>query len=138
VTPLTDVYALGVVAYEMLVGRPPFVGELATVLHAHAYVEPPSPLEAVPGLGDDRSAALTASLAGVLLRALAKPAAERYPGAGEFVRALREAAEARARRERQQAELAHLLDQARQAREAGDWLKVQACCVQAMGLSRLQ
>jgi len=129
VTPLTDVYALGVVAYEMLVGRPPFVGELATVLHAHAY-------EAVPGLGDDRLATLTADLAAVLLRVLAKAPTERYPGAGEFVRALREAAEARARQEQQRAELARLLEQARQAREAGDWLKVQSCCVRAMGVDR--
>jgi len=136
VTPLTDVYALGVVAYEMLVGRPPFVGGVATVLHAHAYAEPPSPLEAVPGLGDERAAALTADLAAVLLRALAKPVAERYASAGEFVRALREAAEARARQEQQQAELAHLLEQARQAREAGDWLKVQTCCVRAMEVDR--
>jgi len=136
VTPLTDVYALGVVAYEMLVGRLPFTGELATVLHAHAYTEPPSPLEVAPGLGDDRSATLTADLAEVLLRALAKSPAERYPGAGEFVRALREAAEARTRREQQQAELAHLLEQARQARQAGDWLKVQTCCVRAMGVDR--
>jgi len=136
VTPLTDVYALGVVAYEMLVGRPPFVGEIATVLHAHAYVKPPSPLEAMPGLGDDRAAALTAELAAVLLRALAKPAAERYPGAGEFVQALRDSAEARARPEQQPAELARLLEQARQAREAGDWLAVQDCCVQAMRVDR--
>jgi len=136
VTPLTDVYALGVVAYEMLVGRPPFVGELATVLYAHANTEPLSPLEAVPDPGDDRAAALTADLAAVLLRALAKPAAERYPGAGEFVQALREAREARARQEQQQAELVHLLEEARQAREAGDWLKVQDCCVQAMGVDR--
>jgi len=136
VTPLTDVYALGVVAYEMLVGRPPFVGEVATVLHAHAYAEPPSPLEAVLTLGDGCPVTLTADLAAVLLQALAKPPAERYPGAGEFVRALREAAEARARQEQQQSELAHLLEQARQARQAGDWLTVQACCVQAMGVDR--
>jgi len=136
VTPLTDVYALGVVAYEMLVGRPPFVGELATVLHAHAYAEPPSPLEAVLALGDGCPAALTADLAAVLLRALAKPAAERYPGAGEFVRALRNAAEVRTRRQQRQAELARLLEQARKARESGDWLKVQACCVQAMVVDR--
>jgi len=136
VTPLTDVYALGIVAYEMLVGRPPFVGELATVLHAHAYTEPPSPLEAVLALGDGCPATLTADLAAVLLRALAKAPAERYASAGEFVRALRAAAEAHARQEQQQAELAHLLDQARQAREAGDWLKVQTCCVRAMGVDR--
>jgi len=133
VTPLADVYALGVVAYEMLVGQPPFVGDTMAVLHAHAYTEPPSPLEAVPGLRDDPSAVLTADLAIVLLRALAKPAAERYASAGEFVRALREAAEASARREQQQAELVRLLEQARQA---GDWLAVQGYCVQAMGVDR--
>jgi len=138
VTLLADVYALGVVAYEMLVGRPPFVGELATVLYAHANTEPPSPLEAVAGLGDDRAATLTADLAAALLQALAKPPAERYSGAGEFVRALREAAEARARQEQQQSELAHLLEQAWQARETGNWLAVQTYCVRAMEVDRNQ
>jgi serine/threonine-protein kinase len=87
ITPLTDVYALGVLAYEVLVGRPPFQGELATILHAHAHQAPPSPLELAPELGDD--------LAGVLLQALAKPPAERYPGAGALMAALQEAATAR-------------------------------------------
>jgi len=68
ITPLTDMYALGVIAYEMLVGRQPFVGNLATVLYAHVHEKPPSPLEFGPNLGGD--------LAKVLRRALAKPPAK--------------------------------------------------------------
>jgi len=37
------VYALGVLAYELLSGKPPFVGDTASVLHAQVY-EPPPPL----------------------------------------------------------------------------------------------
>lgn len=128
ITPLTDVYALGVVAYEMLTGCVPFEGESLTVLHAHAYEMPPSPLDFIPDLGDD--------LAEVLRLALAKPPAERYPGAGALVAALRQVAEARTRQERQQEELAQLLAQAQAAREAGDWLAVQNFCVQAMQVDR--
>jgi serine/threonine-protein kinase len=48
--PATDIYALGILAYQLLAGRPPFVGDTAYVLHAQAY-EPPPPLHALrPGL----------------------------------------------------------------------------------------
>ena len=112
----------------MFTGRVPFEGEAVTVLHAHAYDSPPSPLEFLPDLGNDLSAAL--------LRALAKPPAERYPSARAFVTALREVAETRVRQERKQEELAHLLTQARAACEAGDWLAVQDFCVRAMQVDR--
>jgi serine/threonine protein kinase/formylglycine-generating enzyme required for sulfatase activity len=127
VTSLTDVYALGVVAYEMLVGRPPFVGKLATVLHAHAYVEPPSPLEAVPGLGDDLSA--------LLLRALAKPPAGRYPTARAFVAALRDLTQARVAAAGQEATLKQLEVQARKSLESGKWLEALNHCVQMIRLA---
>jgi hypothetical protein len=84
VGPYTDRYNLGLVAYEILCGRRPFVGGGAiSLLHAHAEEPPPSPLEAVPELGE--------AAAAVLLRALSKKPAERYPSAGAFVTALREA-----------------------------------------------
>ena len=128
VTPLTDVYALGIVTYEMLVGQPPFAGELATVLHAQAYDAPTPPLELAPDLGADLAQALT--------RGLAKPPAERYPNASALVTALRQVAETRARQHVQQQELAQLLDKAQAARQAGDWLALQDLCVKVMQLDR--
>ena len=127
VTPLTDVYALGVVAYEMLVGRPPFVGEWATVLYAHANTEPPSPLEIAPGLGSDLSA--------LLLRVLAKPPAGRYPTARAFVAALRDLTQARVAAAEQEATLKQLEVQARKSLESGEWLEALNHCVQMIRLA---
>lgn len=41
--PAADIYALGVLTYQMLAGRLPFRGELAQVLEQHAH-QPPPPL----------------------------------------------------------------------------------------------
>jgi predicted Ser/Thr protein kinase/tetratricopeptide (TPR) repeat protein len=128
VTPLTDVYALGIVTYEMLVGQPPFAGELATVLHAQAYDAPTPPLELAPDLGAD--------LAQALMRGLAKLPGERYPNASALVTALRQAAESRARQHVQQQELGQLLEKAQAARQASDWLALQDLCVKVMQLDR--
>jgi serine/threonine protein kinase len=46
VGPATDIYAFGVLAYQLLAGRPPFMGDTAYVLHAHAY-EQPAPLRQI-------------------------------------------------------------------------------------------
>src|SRR4029077_11143924 len=67
----TDIYGLGAVAYFMLTGRPPFVGENAMavmVAHARDPVTPPSQIRAeVP-----------ADLERVVLRCLAKKQDDRY------------------------------------------------------------
>jgi serine/threonine-protein kinase len=68
-----DLYAMGVVVYTLLVGRPPFAHDdpLETV-RAHAFELPPPP---------SRWAALPVELEAVILRALAKRPEERHPDA---------------------------------------------------------
>ncbi|RLC77738.1 MAG: hypothetical protein DRI81_08150 [Chloroflexi bacterium] len=126
VTPLTDVYALGVIAYETLTGRVPFGGELPAVLHAHAYDLPPAPLEIAPHLGDD--------LNDVLLRALTKPPSERYPSAGALVAALREVTDARTEAAQRETTLEQLETQAQKLLKDGEWLEAFDCCTRMMRL----
>jgi hypothetical protein len=128
ITSATDVYALGVVAYEMLCGRPPFEGETLTVMYAHAYDQPPSPLEFVPDLGVD--------LGAVLLRALNKSPSARYASARALVAAMQQVQQLRQQHAQHRSELAQLIVQAQAARTAKEWLLVQGFCVQIMQIDR--
>jgi serine/threonine-protein kinase len=75
----TDVYGLGAVLYEILTGRPPFGGEeFLVILHRVREEEPARPRQVAP----DVSPALEA----VCLKAMAKEAAARYPGAADVAR----------------------------------------------------
>jgi len=79
-----DLYALGVVLYELTTGRVPFPGNdpLATISqHLHAPVVPPRVLQ--PDL--------PRAIETVILRLLAKDPAQRFATAGETATALREA-----------------------------------------------
>jgi serine/threonine-protein kinase len=81
ITPQTDVYALGIVVFEMLTNQLPFHADTpAAVLLQHMNTEPPSPRTIDPGV--------PAALDTVLFRALAKRARDRWHSAGEFARAL--------------------------------------------------
>jgi serine/threonine-protein kinase len=82
-----DVYALGCVLYEMLAGEPPFGGPTAQAILARHALDP------VPRLRTIRPT-ISPLLETVATRALAKVAADRYPSAQEFKRALVQAAEA--------------------------------------------
>jgi serine/threonine-protein kinase len=76
-----DIYALGAVAYFLLIGRPPFGGRWIKELrdaHAHQAVTRPSLLRpSVP-----------ADLESVILRCLAKAPTDRYPSADSLAAAL--------------------------------------------------
>jgi serine/threonine-protein kinase len=79
-TPRADVYSLAVIAFEALVGRRPFVGNVGDLLHRVATVPPPAPRSLNPGLPEAMDVLFS--------RALAKEPARRPASAGEFLQEL--------------------------------------------------
>ncbi|WP_437662650.1 protein kinase domain-containing protein [Sorangium sp. So ce1182] len=86
VDPRADIYALGAMIFELLTGRPPFVGEAAEVRQAHVArrPDPPSSFAPLPPAADD-----------AVLRCLAKAPEARPARAGDVARALAAALGAR-------------------------------------------
>ena len=81
VGPPADLYALAIVAYEMLVGRVPFQSATpVAVLTKHLHEPPAPPSTIAPWFGPELDA--------VFLRALAKNPNERFPTAAEFSQSL--------------------------------------------------
>ena len=77
ITPATDVYALGVILYEMVTGRPPFLGtDWVTTLLQVVRRAPVSPRELQPGTPRD--------LETICLKCLEKEPGKRYATAGEL------------------------------------------------------
>jgi tetratricopeptide (TPR) repeat protein/type II secretory pathway predicted ATPase ExeA len=74
----TDLYALGVLLFELLTGTPPFTGGPDEVLHGHVNLRPPRPSERAP---------VPAALDDVLLRCLAKDRAARFGSASGLLAA---------------------------------------------------
>src|ERR671915_343021 len=76
-----DIYALGIVAYEMLVGAPPFHGRSPQALLAAQLTELPRPIS-------QRRYGLPAALEQLIMQCLAKNPADRPRNAADMVRAL--------------------------------------------------
>ncbi|MBE0689798.1 MAG: protein kinase, partial [Anaerolineae bacterium] len=101
----TDLYSLGVVLYELIVGQVPFSGDTPySVIHDHIYRPLPLPTAVNPEVPPPVEAAL--------VKALAKEPTKRFQSAREMIDALRQAI---------QASGLHELDPGRQAK-AGDSL----------------
>ncbi|MDF1500802.1 MAG: serine/threonine-protein kinase [Anaerolineales bacterium] len=86
VSEKSDIYALGIVAYEMIAGRQPFISEdnsPGPVMYMQVHNQPP----AIPNL--------KASVSDSLQRALAKIPGERFDTAGAFALDLKDAIRAR-------------------------------------------
>jgi eukaryotic-like serine/threonine-protein kinase len=82
-TPASDVYSVGVVAFEMLTGELPFAAETPVgVAMRHVNDPAPRPSHVVPGLPPQVDP--------IILRALAKDPTRRWGSAGAFARALRD------------------------------------------------
>ncbi len=79
-----DLFAAGVVMYQLLTGARPFAGSVESIPYKICHVEPPLPSEAEPDRGWERYNA-------VITRALAKKPEDRFQTADEFRAAILEA-----------------------------------------------
>jgi serine/threonine protein kinase len=80
--PATDQYALAIMAYELLISRPPFQGSSMQMMYQHLNVQPQPP--------SMLSADLPADVDTVLLHALAKHPSSRFASIAAFAQAFRQ------------------------------------------------
>jgi eukaryotic-like serine/threonine-protein kinase len=85
----TDQYALAVMAYELLIGHPPFTGRQEQVMYQHINI-PPRPPSTI-------NSALPKDIDAVMLKALAKNPQDRFLSIAAFAAVLREVVEGRDR-----------------------------------------
>ena len=78
----TDIFALGVILYEMCAGRPPFEGRSRASLMAAILTHDPQPLSSLRG-------GVPASLDRIVKKCLAKDPNDRWQSAADLAAALR-------------------------------------------------
>ena len=76
-----DLYAVGVIAYEMLTGRPPFAGPTAQAVLAAQVTQPAPPIQ-------NTRPNLPPALAAIIMRCLEKRPADRWQSAAELLQQL--------------------------------------------------
>jgi eukaryotic-like serine/threonine-protein kinase len=81
VSAQSDIYSIGIILYEMLTGRVPFEGESAVTIALKQVSEQPVPPSQL-------NPAVSPALEAVIMRALAKDPAQRFPDADAFIAAL--------------------------------------------------
>lgn len=81
--PATDQYALAILAYQLLVGHPPFNGNIGQMMYQHLNVQAEPPSKSNPQVQKD--------IDDVLLLALAKKPTERFASVTAFANAFQQA-----------------------------------------------
>jgi protein kinase-like protein len=79
--PGSDIYSLGAVLFQMVTGTPPFEGQSSQEIVGKHIAEPPP-------AAIDVNANVPRDVSDVILRLLEKQPADRFPSAGEVIRAL--------------------------------------------------
>ncbi|MEZ4296475.1 MAG: bifunctional serine/threonine-protein kinase/formylglycine-generating enzyme family protein [Polyangiaceae bacterium] len=83
--PATDVYALGAVLYEILCGRPPYIGTVRVVCKAVLSGQPPPP----PETSSVSKVHVPRELAALCMRAMSRAQEDRYADAAEMAAEVR-------------------------------------------------
>ena len=79
-----DIYAMGVLAFELVTGRTPFIGTLMELLVAHRKLTPPIPSAVAPQAG------IPACFDDIVARAMQKRPQDRFQRASDIARLLRD------------------------------------------------